>query len=510
MKPLPLIILLVALSLFSSMTACARVPIPTSDQTATLTPSLTRTTASPPITATVASSQTAFPTSSPRAIPLPNETVLGMSAARVPTAASVSGKPAPVLTPVAYERNARAILVEADISGGLASAPREAHVPLFRLYADGFVVFAGEQTSLSTGLDAIVMTGNLDERAVQELLALVREAGFYGLEPFYQAKPAPVDVPTARITVNLDKAKTVQVYAPGLRSTPAAFFDAFGYIARTKPENTSVFTPREGYLVAVAAGAVTDFRSKDVLAEWPSSIGVRLADATDGTAVSGSTYSNAVSLVAQTYPNTLYREGDRVYRVAFSPELPRGVHQTDWVGTILQAPREFEGRAFDIVGYYRGANLLGEASASPSVSKSDWVIADATGAIYVTGAQPSGLSPQSRGDIWSLVHVRGVVVYVRLGTSYLEARKVEVLARNTPVRTSTPAATATLAAAVPVTTSVASTATAMATGARTLAATPARTLAVPGYPALPTVTVTLSMTAAPAAPRLVTKAPVNK
>ncbi len=465
--------------------ACTPIRIPTSDQIGTLTPSLTSTAAPPLLKPTEVLPERQGPTPTTTMLPLPNDSNLAVATIRIPPSTAVLVKPTPVQTLIAYDRNPRAILIEADIVGGLAPVPREAHVPLLRLYADGFIVFAGEPTPLSTGLDAVVRTGYLSEAEIQQLLAFLRDSGFYSLEGYYQPKPVPADLPTAYITVNLNKAKTVRVYAPGFGNAPAAFYDAFGYILRSTPETSKAFAPNEGYLAALPAGAVSDFRSKDILAEWAPTVGVRLAEATDGNMVSGSTFANVVSLVAQTWPSTIYREGDRAYRVGFSPQLPRSVHLSDWVGTILQAPREFEGRVFDIIAYYRGSNLLGEARGSPPVTKTDWVIADETGALYVTGMRPQGLDPQSRADIWSLVRVRGVVVYVRLGTSYLEARRVEVLARSQPEVTLTP------------------------TPSTTWTATPTRT-ATPTATSMPTVLpppiATFSATAASAPMRLATRA----
>jgi hypothetical protein len=475
----------VVILLGSAIGSCRPMPVPTSDPTGTATPSLTSTGTPPPVKPTVALTETPAPTPTTPVLPLPNDSKLTVAAVRIPTSTAVLVKPTAVQTLIAYDRNPRAILVEADIVGGLAPVPREAHVPLFRLYADGFVVFAGEQTPLSTGLDAVVRTGYLAETDIQQLLAFLRDSGFYGLDAYYEPKPVPADLATGHITVNLNKAKTVQVYAPGLQNTPKAFYDAFGSILHSIPETSKTFAPNEGYLVALPAGAVSDFRSKDILAEWSPTVGVRLADAADGSTVSGSDYGNVVSLIARTWPNSLYREGERAYRVQFSPQLPRAVYLTDWVGTILQAPREFEGRAFDIVGYYRGSNLLGEARGNPPVTKSDWVIADGTGAIYVTGARPSGLDPQSRADLWSLVHVHGVVAYVRLGTSYLQARTVEVLARSQPEMAVSPTPTSTLTP----------------TATRTLAATATRT---PTALSLPTATVSTTTAIAPM--RLATRA----
>ncbi len=471
------------LLLAGAVAACGRMPVPTSDQTATAVPSLTSTASPLPVVPTVFLAETPGPTSS-TAIPSVPNSKPAVAAIRIPTSTAVLVKPTPVQTLIAYDRNPRAILVEADISGGLAPAPHEAHVPLYRLYADGFLVFAGEPTPLSTGLDAVVRTGYLSETEIQQLLAFLRDSGFHGLDAYYEPKPVAADLPTASITVNLAQSKTVRVYAPG-SNTPAAFYDALGYILTSIPETSKIFVPSEGYLVAVSAGSVSDFRSKDLLAEWGPALSVRLAQATDGSMLSGSAYAGVVSLVARTWPNSLYREGDRAYRVSLTPQLPRAVYLTDWVGTILQAPREFQGRAFDIVGYYRGSNLLGEASGSPPMSKTDWVIADETGAIYVTGAHPPNLDRKSRANIWSVVHVRGVVAYVRLGSSYLEAQRVEVLATNPPEMTPSPTATATL--------TVAPTRTATPTATRTTGA-------------LPLPSATISTPAAPAPMRLATRA----
>ncbi len=483
----------------ASVVACARMPVPTSDATLTPEPSSTMTRAARSATPATPLLKPDVGTATPSAIPLPNEAHFAVSPI-AGSRATAKCTPTPVLTPIAYDRNPRAILVEADISGGLERTPRGAHVPLFRLYGDGFVVFAGEPADLSTGLDAVAKTGTLDERVIQQILAFVRDTGFYNLGPLYQPVPLPADLPTARITVNLDKAKTVRVYAPGMGDRPAAFYEVFNYLVKCTSTLSDVFTPGEGYLVAVPAGAVSDFRSKDVLAEWPPNIGVRLADATDGTMVRSTGYASVVALIAQTFPDTLYREGDRVYRVEFHPQLPRAVYQTDWVGAILEAPREFEGRTFDIVGYFRGANLLGEAAGNPPVTRSDWVIADETGAVYVTGGLPPGLDPHSRSDIWSLVRVRGVVVYVRLGTSHLAARQVQVLSRSAPTETPVVAATVTPPAAASATVTP-------PTSTRAASPLPIRTQMLPGSPKTPPATATLSQAPVPTPLGLATKAP---
>lgn len=332
-------------------------------------------------------------------------------------------------TAISYDHNPRSLLIEADVFGGLAPVPRDAHVPKFRLYGDGFVVFAGERALLSTGLDAVVRVGHLSELEIQNLLAYLNQVGFFTLDSFYQPRPVPADQPTAFITVYLNKVKTVRVYAPGFLGTPQTFSDAFDRITRTIPADAQPFVLVDGYLQATLAGSVSDLGPSATLGNWPIS-SVRLADAVEGLTVAGNTFSQILTFTPKNLSNGLYREGDRVYRVRFVPNLPRAVHLTNWVSVILDAPREFDGRAFDIVGYYRGANLYGEARGNPPGARNEWVIADEGGAMFVTGAAPPGLNPSSRADAWTIVRLRAVVAYVRFGTSYLEGRRVEITSSN--------------------------------------------------------------------------------
>ncbi len=329
------------------------------------------------------------------------------------------------LVPIAYDRNPRAILLEADITGGANGVTRDAHVPLFRLYGDGMVIFAGKRTDLTTGLDAEPRVGYLSEVEIQALLATLRDVGFSSLNAYYEPRPVPKDMPTASITFYDAKAKSVRVYAPDSPSTPKAFSNALAQITSAVPSPSKSYVPTDGYLISATAGTASELPGAE-LVDWNGATGLRLADATNGTTVTAPAMPTIAALVGTASAKSLFRDGSTAYRVRFGLNLPRSVHLTDWIGTILAAPREFEGRVFDLTGYYRGSNLLGEARGNAS-SKGDWVLADDSGAIYVSGVSPPGLDPTSRADAWSVVRVRGVVVYVRLGTSHIDARRVDLL-----------------------------------------------------------------------------------
>jgi hypothetical protein len=408
-----------AFLLVSLVSACAPVPVPT--QTLVI-PTLTELPVTP------------SPTSTQTATPVATETPVIQARATASITPPPSVVPA-ITAPVEYDHNPRALLIEADVTTAETAVLSDMHVPLWRLYGDGLVVFAGDRTPLSTGLDAVVRVGHLSSGEIQTLLAFLDRAGFFKLGDSYQPRPVAADAQTAHISIYLNRVKTVTVLDPNSDATPQGFADAFARVIQTVPTDAQVFVPPDAYLQATDAGTLSNLGAKDLLTDWAVP-GVRLADTTEGSTISGITQT-LVGAIISNNPATLFGDGSRAWRVRFAPNLPRSVHLTDWVGVILEAPREFDGRTFDIVGYYRGANLFGEAGGNPPVTRSDWVIADDTGAIYVTGILPQGLDPSARSDAWSIVHVTARVVYVRLGTSHLQAQRVEVLARSAPTPTPT-------------------------------------------------------------------------
>ena len=64
------------------------------------------------------------------------------------------------------------------------------------------------------------------------------------------------------------------------------------------------------------------------------------------------------------------------------------VHLTDTIRALFDASPKSDGREVEVIGYFRGWDLLGEVKGGSPVTRSDWVIADQSGAIYVTGLMP--------------------------------------------------------------------------------------------------------------------------
>jgi len=102
---------------------------------------------------------------------------------------------------------------------------------------------------------------------------------------------------------------------------------------------------------------------------------------------------------------------------------------TEIVVSIIADPLTFEGREITVVGYYRGWDLLHEANTGPPVTRSDWVIKDLTGAIYISAESeavvPEELHPNLLQDTGIVLRVRGTVRVTNEGQPYIEAKGIE-------------------------------------------------------------------------------------
>ena len=96
-----------------------------------------------------------------------------------------------------------------------------------------------------------------------------------------------------------------------------------------------------------------------------------------------------------------------------------------------------EGKEVTIVGYYRGWDLLREVNQAPPVTRSDWVIADKSGAIYVQannvkikGQDERGikeLNPNQKGSTNHILRVTGFVRITSKKQPYIEPSIIELL-----------------------------------------------------------------------------------
>lgn len=85
-------------------------------------------------------------------------------------------------------------------------------------------------------------------------------------------------------------------------------------------------------------------------------------------------------------------------------------------GEILNKPDRFESGAVTVRGVFHG--WRGPCPGGPPVSRSDWMIADSSGCLYVHGPVPIGLDPARPSG--ETISVTGVV-RMKNGRPYLEA-----------------------------------------------------------------------------------------
>lgn len=86
------------------------------------------------------------------------------------------------------------------------------------------------------------------------------------------------------------------------------------------------------------------------------------------------------------------------------------------IADITSHPTEYEGQTVTVSGEYRGWE---SGHGSPPVARSDWVVKDETGSIFVTGRIPAGLDPvRDRGKA---ITVHGIV-RIKDNQAYIEAQ----------------------------------------------------------------------------------------
>jgi hypothetical protein len=90
------------------------------------------------------------------------------------------------------------------------------------------------------------------------------------------------------------------------------------------------------------------------------------------------------------------------------------------IGEIRATPTAYQGKVVIIEGVYQGWK---GGYGGPPVTRSDWLVEDATGWLYVTG-KPADLDPL--GDVGHPIKVTGEVRITKDGEPYLFAQEIEI------------------------------------------------------------------------------------
>jgi len=83
---------------------------------------------------------------------------------------------------------------------------------------------------------------------------------------------------------------------------------------------------------------------------------------------------------------------------------------------IQEQPESYKGRIVNIAGTFKG--WQGKCTGGSPVARSDWMLEDKTGCIYVSGPLPDGLSAISPQD--EQLSVKGIIRVDRSGKTYIE------------------------------------------------------------------------------------------
>ena len=90
------------------------------------------------------------------------------------------------------------------------------------------------------------------------------------------------------------------------------------------------------------------------------------------------------------------------------------------IGEIWKDVQKYENEVITVCGQYRG--WQGEGLKNPLITRSDWVVKDSTGAIYVTG-RASAASGKKVG-LGTEIIVRGQVLLSKDKAPYIKAKEI--------------------------------------------------------------------------------------
>jgi hypothetical protein len=225
-----------------------------------------------------------------------------------------------------YDRSAGALIIEADTYGGLLPPPSSRHVAELSIYGDGLVVLA-EDGAPRVGTDRAITTGRIGEQELRQLLSLIAESGFFGLDDRYVDPAAPTDGPWRHVTVELlGVSRSVSIYPSDYADAPAAFWQTYDAVTGVQPSDATAFVPTSGTLTATDLGPIDDLPAGqgNQVAPWDTPlVGLALPEATEGTYLDGEPYRSVEQFLLRYPQGQLFgSQGGRAYQVLLAADLP--------------------------------------------------------------------------------------------------------------------------------------------------------------------------------------------
>jgi hypothetical protein len=251
------------------------------------------------------------------------------------TACAGGGGQEPTVQPVSlrYDHRAGVLIVEADTYGGLLPPPSSRHIAELSIYGDGEVVVAEEDGAPRVGVDRAVTIGRISEQELTELLSLIADSGFLGLDDNYVDPTAPTDGPSRHVRIELAEiSRTVSVYPPDYAAAPKAFRRTYDAVMGVRPSDLTAFVPTSGTFTARDLGPIDDLPGGqgNQVAPWDTPlVGIELAEATEGAHLEGEQYRNVEQFLLRYPQGQLFGSQEGVaYQVLLEADLPWEVEST--------------------------------------------------------------------------------------------------------------------------------------------------------------------------------------
>jgi hypothetical protein len=236
-------------------------------------------------------------------------------------------EPTPEPISLEYDNSAGALIIEVDTYGGLLPPPSSRHIAEVSIYGDGLVVLAKEDGAPRVGTDRAISTGRIGEQELAELLSLIADSGFFGLDDRYVDPAAPTDGPWRHVTLKLlGVSRSVSIYPSDYAGAPAAFWRTYDAVTGVQPSDATAFAPTSGTLTATDLGPIDDLPAGqgNQVAPWDTPlVGIALPESTEGAQLEGEQYRSVEQFLLR-YPQgqVFGSQEGRAYQVLLEADLP--------------------------------------------------------------------------------------------------------------------------------------------------------------------------------------------
>jgi hypothetical protein len=250
------------------------------------------------------------------------------------TACGGGQEPTPEPVPLEYDNSPGALIIEADTYGGLLPPPSSRHIAELSIYGDGLVVLAEEDGAPRVGTDRAITMGRIGEQQLTELLSLIADSGFFGLDDRYVDPAAPTDGPWRHVRVKLlGISRSVSIYPSDYSGAPAAFWQTYDAVTNLQPSNATAFAATSGTLTAKDLGPIDDLPAGqgNQVAPWDTPlVGIALSEATDGGHLEGDQYRSVEQFLMRYPQGQLFgsQEGT-AYQILLEANLPWEAESTE-------------------------------------------------------------------------------------------------------------------------------------------------------------------------------------